>query len=531
LKRRAQIASLRLAQGSRILIIAIGIDAAQRLVADQLRAGYDAVFDRGGCMDQDPDIFLSSAFHDFMDIRAKIRTIDEKRIWAVDVHRKDLDQKLGASPFYIVDELMAQIRRSTLIICVLRDVYGTSVFGEAESVSFLETEIYQAALFHGNVRFFLMEPFNPPAKLRGLLELIRAIRPGVVPDRALPEDVVIGQIKRAVEATSPRKRSWTLAVRNLVGELERARGHPRPDIELFDRVFRPVSVKPDLDHIRSLLDGLDGEQSIEKRLTRTWIAIRELCAAPYDMPEFGEYLPHWDRALGVWSSSAAWYGLHGHLYAGRLAAVNSLLAIRSRLPGDVLHGSDERHFHGTKGARASEYYSMAKLMRSDEKRAEYYGLAERDIEDALRSGVDEPAGYLTIRGHIRLRQGNPDLALLEFEEVRRLHEGRDDDALAESLADLGLAQLELGNNRQAVSLLRESVERFGSAGNVTFCVRAKKRLALAYFRAWRPNSAARELREAYDMAYQHQIFDQIAPIMELLHRVSEATGLWRPPAR
>jgi tetratricopeptide (TPR) repeat protein len=478
-------------------------------------------------MASEPDIFLSSAFHDFMDVRSKIRDIDRKRIWAVDAHRKDLDQRLGASPFYIVDELMAQVRKSTLVICVLRDVYGSSVFGETESVSFLETEIYQAALFHGNVRFFLMEPFNPPAKLEGLLQLIRTVRPGVVPDRALPERTVLDQIRRAVEATSPRKRSWTLNVRKLVSALDHARGHPRPDIELFDKVFRPVSAKPDLDHIRYVLDGLEGEQSIEKRLTRTWIALRELCAAPYDEPRFDEYLPHWDRALGVWSSAAAWYGLHGHLYVGRLAAVNSLLAIRARLPGAVPSATDERRFHGGKGARASEYYSMAKLMPNAAERDKYFRLAELDIEDALRAGAGRPAGYLTIRGHIRLRQGNPALALADFEEARRIQELEGGSSAAEALADVGIAYLYLGKVRRAISLLQESVERFEEDGNITFGVRARKRLALAHLRSLHPRQAVRELNRAYDFAYEHQIFDQITPAMEFIHRLTNATGIWR----
>ena len=478
-------------------------------------------------MDTEPDIFLSSAFRDFMDVREKIRNIDRKRIWAVDIHRKDLDQRLGASPFYIVDELMAQVRRSTLVICVLRDVYGSSVFGNTESVSFLETEIYQAALFHGNVRFFLMEPFNPSPKLEGLLQLIRAVRPGIIPERALPEDVVLQQIRRAVETTSLRKRPWTLSVRSLVTALDHARGHPRPDIELFDKVFRPVSAKPDLDHIQYVLDGLEGERSIEKRLTRTWIALRELCAAPYDDPKFDEYLPHWDRALGTWSSAAAWYGLHGHLYVGRLAAVNSLLSIRARLPGAVAEATDERRFHGGKGARASEYYSMAKLMRTAREQSKYYQLAELDIEDALRSGVDRPAGYLTIRGHIRLRQKNPRLALADFEEARRLQEGNGGASVAESLADVGLAHLHLGKLRQAIPLLRESVDRFEAEGNVTFGVRARKRLALEHLRALRPGDAIRELNRAYDLASDHQIFDQITPVMERIHRFSTVTGIWR----
>jgi hypothetical protein len=90
---------------------------------------------------------------------------------------------------------------------------------------------------------------------------------------------------------------------------------------------------------------------------------------------------------------------------------------------------------------------------------------------------------------------------------------------AESLADYGLAHLYLGNKRQAITLLRQAVERFQEAGNLTFAVRAKKRLALAYLKAWHPLLATRELEDAYDMASKHQIFDQIAPVMELLHRV------------
>src|SRR5712691_6313865 len=135
------------------------------------------------------DVFLSSAFTGFKEVRQRIVEIDSGRIWAVEGQRPDLDQRKGASPFFIVDELIAQVRRSNLFICVLRDIYGSSVFGSTESVSFLETEIYQAALFHNNVRFFLMEPFNPDEKLKGLLELVEALRPGIVPVKAQSEKV------------------------------------------------------------------------------------------------------------------------------------------------------------------------------------------------------------------------------------------------------------------------------------------------------------------------------------------------------
>src|SRR5205085_11272234 len=107
----------------------------------------------------------------------------------------------------------------------------SSVFDDTESVSFLEAEIYQAALFHNNVRFFLMEPFNPDDKLRGLLELVRTLRPGVVPERTQPENVVLDEIRRALARTpSARRRPWAISVKRLVGELAFRRGHPNPDL-------------------------------------------------------------------------------------------------------------------------------------------------------------------------------------------------------------------------------------------------------------------------------------------------------------
>ena len=474
------------------------------------------------------DVFLSSAFQTFMDIRQRVIDDNPGRVWAAEkTHNPDFDQSKGALPFTIVDELIKQIRRSTLFICVLRDLYGTSVFNDNSSVSFLETEIYQAALSHNNVRFYLLEPFNPSDKLKGLLDIVRAVRPGVVPDRAEPESVVRDRIKREIERTPSRRSTpWALSLRKLVGELALRRGLPRPDIEFFDKVFRPVSEKPDRDRVYFLLDSLAGEQSIEKRLTRTWIAIRELCAAPYDEPKFSEYLPLWNNVLGMWSSAAAWYGLHGHLYAGRLAAVNSQLAIRRRMEWRGADHASEHYIQGTKGARASEYFSMAKLMPDQRRKSEYLSLAERDVNDALASIEDDPSGYFSIRGHIRLMQGRPNEALSDFRETLSLKEtANDDKAAAEAKADIGLAQMMLGNIREAVRLLREGVRGLESAKSPTFAIRAKKRLAQALLKSGHPFQAWRELNAAHEMAVKYQIYDQITPTMEFANRLTVMLGI------
>ena len=100
--------------------------------------------------------------------------------------------------------------------------------------------------------------------------------------------------------------------------------------------------------------------------------------------------------------------------------MNSQISIRERMDWRAERHDSAHYIQGTKGARASEYYSMAKLLPSPSQRAHYLQLAERDLEDALHSIEDEPSGYLAIRGHVRLLMGDARKALADFEEVRRL---------------------------------------------------------------------------------------------------------------
>lgn len=474
-----------------------------------------------------PDIFLSSAFHQFMDIRESIRLLAPDRIWAVEVERPDLDTRKGVPRFVIVDTLIERIRRSKVFVCVLRDWYGSSVFDQGQSVSILETEIYMAAACHANAHFFLMHPFNPDARLSGLLRIVRTLRPGLIPDAILSEDGVRDRIKRIIDDTKQlRSAKWSVSLRGLVSRLAIDRGHPQPDVEIFDKTFRQVSQRPDLDHLKTLLLAAP-EPSIERRLTRAWIALRELCAAPYDDRSFSEYLPYWDRALGAWTSAAAWYGLHGHLYAGRLAGVNSSLRLRERMDWSSAGKKPEEYIHSTLGGRASEYYSISKLVTSPQQRQEYLGLALSDLGKALAAVSGDISGYLAIKGNIHADMGQLSDAREAFEDMHRLRVARGDSGgIGEALADLGLVHLRLGNTKEARRLLSEGTQRLEDAKNFTFAIRARKRLALAQLNGWRPDKALKELCTAYDIAQEHHVYGQITPLMETIHEWSCRLGIW-----
>src|SRR5690606_18073311 len=61
-------------------------------------------------------------------------------------------------------------------------------------------------------------------------------------------------------------------------------------------------------------------------LFRLWAAMRELITSDPAVLADAAVLPLWDRALGLWASQASWIGLHGHLWMGPLAAINTQAA-------------------------------------------------------------------------------------------------------------------------------------------------------------------------------------------------------------
>lgn len=86
--------------------------------------------------------------------------------------------------------------------------------------------------------------------------------------------------------------------------------------------------------------------------------------------------------------------------------------------------------------------------------------------------------------------------------------------------------MRLGDHREACALLQDGVEQLQQAGSMPFAIRARKRLAEAYLRAWRPYSAFRELCTAYDMAEEYKVYGQITPLMEHVHEWGYRLRVW-----
>jgi tetratricopeptide (TPR) repeat protein len=240
--------------------------------------------------------------------------------------------------------------------------------------------------------------------------------------------------------------------------------------------------------------------------------MRHLSAAPYTEPQYEEYLPLWEKALSQWASASAWYGLHGHLSLGRLAAVNSLLGIRQHMSTTMQSRVGLPSIQGTQGAIASEYYSIAKLVESFIDRHSLLKKALWNVNTALAVKQNSDiSGLLAIRGSIRLGLGQPLKAVKDYREVlqQRLDANEGPGSVGEAQAELGMAYLCLGRVWKAQELLEAGVESLALSSRHPFTVRALKKLSYFYALTFRRERAAQALECARSIAMAHEIEGQL----------------------
>jgi tetratricopeptide (TPR) repeat protein len=257
------------------------------------------------------------------------------------------------------------------------------------------------------------------------------------------------------------------------------------------------------------------------------MAVRHLCAAPYNDSKFAAYLPLWDAALSRWAAASAWYGLHGHHFLGRLAAVNTLLAVRQRLAETTTAGGTPQSIQGTRGALASEYYSIAKSTGSRKQRRVLLKRALANVDLALLEATSDQSGLIGIRGSIlqalgRLREGLSDYRRM-FD--LRVDNGENEGRIGEAEAELGMGYLRLGHVWLAGRLLGRGVANLERSGRAEFLVRALRKLATFYLVTLRPWRALSTLKRAYTIADGAEMEGQLRQIRPTL-RVLQAFD-WR----
>lgn len=428
----------------------------------------------------------------------------------------------GRSPEDVQIGCLRYVREIPEFICILDGSYGTP--WNLAQLCVLELEIFTAALADKPFHFFLLDPYEPDPRTETLINAVRLAKPDLHDTRPTSRDeILVGLRSRLARGPAGLRRG------PLGGRLQRAgraaEESPDLNVRFLDGNFTPLHEGPSGEEvIRELLSRASTETDEAARLVGTWMAIRHLCAVPYSDPKSAHFLPLWDVALGQWASAAAWYGLHGHNYLGRLAAVNTLIWIREHSGEGNRAG---RSIQSSYGARASEFYSMAKTAESRALRRSLLRRAWADVNRALDAVGADASGLLAIRASVLQALGRRCAGLRDYRTVLRIRlanresEGR----IGEAQAELGMGYLRVGRIRKAGRYLAQGVANLERAGRYEFTVRGMRKLAMFYLVTLRRQRAVDTLRRARDLARTHEVKGQLQQIVPLLQTLEVLT--WR----
>ncbi len=396
-----------------------------------------------------------------------------------------------ADPLESVDDLLKEIERSQLyLVLVGTDWAGSEieVAGQKSQVSFFEMELFYAAMRGRPIIVVERSDIAVPARTADVLALMRRTLPqshwytahSIQDAESLCEYFVDRCANGELGNLAQGQRQYASLLLGLWKSLEKDREGEH--IEWLRGALLPTQRSPNVGVIEGCLNDAGQLYSHQARLSRIWIAARELMGVPWLDEQHDEWLPYWDRVFAAWNKAAGWYGLHGHVDLGYLAAVNSMESVRRRwkLIGEV--SADDPAWDPPFSSQASAYYALARRVGS--LRYRYRGMRRAlDLVDKARpQDVLGRSNVLSIRASILKGLGAFPAANKAYEEVVRLREqaGASDGAIGEALSELGFGLLHTLHWLRGRSLLHAGIAMMRRAEySPGFLVRALRKEAIA----------------------------------------------------
>jgi hypothetical protein len=448
-------------------------------------------------------------------------------VWVAEVADKELNQKPSEE---VQIACMRNVREIPAFICIIDGSYGTP--WNIAQLCVLELEIIAATLAKKPFHFFLLEPYEGDPRTESLLRIVRLMRPELATLRPQSAERIL---KSLSEMLSKNRWSPKSAGTALSDYLTIKGSDTDLNIQFLNEIFIPLHEgEPEQNNILALLSEVSLQTDQATRLVYLWMAIRHLCAVPYNDPTYDRFLTLWNQALSLWASAASWYGLHGLNFLGRLAAANTLLKIRERLVS-----SSGLSIQGSKGALASEYYSIAKMVRSRKMKRKLLNRALITANQSLEEPQPDTSGLLGIRGSVLQALGKPGEGLRDYQAMLSLRQSACEDSgrIGEAEAELGWGYFRLwlpwkffvfSYFCKAQHFLCHGVALLELSERHEFTVRALRKLGIFYVVTFRFSHARRVLESARDLALKREMQDQlrqILPVLGVLRKVTW-TGDW-----
>lgn len=263
-----------------------------------------------------------------------------------------------------------------------------------------------------------------------------------------------------------------------------------------------------------LLDEADvttgaGAESFAGRLSRLWLALRELAQLPRDAID-AELALRWIRLCELWTNSAAWLRLHGPLELGVLATLHTRVDLRE---AGLL--AEHRFPYG---AFASEAYSIAQVSDRLEWQRLRFEAARQLATKQIQSATD-PSGAYGIRASasmqlaLRGRRWLAGAGLLDYRKMLSTREriGSCESEIGEALVELAYAEFEIGrrmawSRNRALRRMREGVRMLevdAPSLRAGFVRRGKLKLAESLQKAGLVDEAAQQHREIEALSRAH----------------------------
>lgn len=384
-------------------------------------------------------------------LREELWRLDPDHIWVAEHSEISLGERALFDPLAVADDLVDRLNASSCVVVILAGSRHEGlqigsplrVGGKAVITSHFEIELLTAAISGKPIHLFKLQGFDPGPRLCALLECLRFAYPGWSSRDAQSGLAIISAVDRIlrsnpVKAAPSGFNEMQQVIRGFFFERGRKALAGESEIAFLDGEFEVRGGEVDVAAVEQALTGGTGfvEGSvpnvegldIQKKLSRAWIALRELMACSFDPNDAHrrkayrpELLPLWDRALNAWAGAAAWSSLHGHIYLGPVAALSAIAQVRSVMRqerGIRLAVNSESLLH-PHGGYASAWYSVAKRLPFLAARRAY--LHSRRHANLGLVSLPEDSGLHALRGSIELRLGRPWRAVADYEKAWRKH--------------------------------------------------------------------------------------------------------------
>jgi hypothetical protein len=466
-----------------------------------------------------PKVFLSSVFKDkfgeqFREVPLRKRIIENRaslpvELWAYEHFWPPNSENPEPDADTIIDRCFAGIKQTDLFVFLLTGRHGSgATYFEKDPTwaSYLELELFAASALRKPILVLHLRGHEPDDALRDTMVLLnRTFASGqyVVDD----EDGLYEQFRLVCAALAggtwnsrtPGVVSYLpewLSIRRTQSDLVEDLTDPR--LAFLDGRFRAKGKKSDPDRAARLLAQVSsgvrtvaGKQGILPHgaaLFRLWAAMRELMDDKGSGSSDPAIAALWDRGFGLWAGKASWFGLHGHVWMGPLAAINSQITLRGAFVGSSAFAGD-RDVREPLGARASAIYSIAQKMETRRRKFYHYRQTVRLATQALDRDAAAQQGVLSIRGHALMHMAQLGHVWKLWEAVEdftksldlRTKSGASPASIGEAQVDLGFCKVLYGRRSTGLAMMKEGVALLRtdeSANGKAFLARGLKKLEL-----------------------------------------------------